>query len=524
MATGHACSVLRGNLLSARVSLKKLSSQNALVFQPVASGLEASREQLGFMKSSVLGLIETRQQADGILQKLQNEGFKNEDISVLFPDKESSRDFAQKKETKLPEGATVGAGTGGVIGGVVGLLAGIGSLAIPGLGPFIAAGPIMAALSGGAIGAGFGGIAGALVGLGIPEYEAKRYEGKVKEGDILISVHTDNPEEIRRAKRIFEESHARDISTTGETHTQENTLDTGVTNSGTAAALGSQGDAGSFGSVPTSTRASVTEPIAERPQEAIAQPASDRLTEPVTGPSTAPHGQTEPLSDRIHESVVGGADQNPATESVAERDLTGTAQGGYAASPVGAVTPAAASAIGAVAPAASGVVTSTGTGASTSTGTSEFGNTKTVTKGIEIAAPIRVVYNQWTQFEDFPRFMEGVEEVHQIDDKNLHWRAKIGGKSKEWDARITQQIPDQKIAWESVSGAPNGGSVNFVPVNDERTQVTLTLVYEPEGMMEKTGDALGLLESRIDGDLKRFRDFLESRGRETGGWRGRVDS
>ncbi|MBV9391103.1 MAG: SRPBCC family protein [Verrucomicrobia bacterium] len=158
------------------------------------------------------------------------------------------------------------------------------------------------------------------------------------------------------------------------------------------------------------------------------------------------------------------------------------------------------------------------------TGTSEFGNAKTITKGIEIGAPIRVVYNQWTQFEDFPRFLEGVEEVRQIDPKNLHWRAKIGGKSKEWDARITQQIPDQKIAWESVSGAPNGGSVNFTSIANEKTQVTLTLVYEPEGMMEQTGDALGLLESRIEGDLERFRDFIESRARETGHWRGRVVS
>jgi hypothetical protein len=137
------------------------------------------------MKRSALCLVDTEAQADAIVGKLRSAGFSDNDISVLFPDKGSTRDFAHKKETKMPEGATVGASTGGVVGGTVGLLAGIGALAIPGLGPFIAAGPIMAALSGGAIGVGVGGLTGALVGLGIPEYEAKRYEGKVKEGGIL---------------------------------------------------------------------------------------------------------------------------------------------------------------------------------------------------------------------------------------------------------------------------------------------------------------------------------------------------
>ena len=137
---------------------------------------------------------------------------------MLFPDKGSTRYFAHKKETKMPEGATVGASTGGVVGGTIGLLAGIGALAIPGLGPFIAAGPIMAALSGGAIGAGVGGLTGALVGLGIPEYEAKRYEGKVKAGGILISVHSESNDETNRAKNIFKEEGAHDISSTGEAH------------------------------------------------------------------------------------------------------------------------------------------------------------------------------------------------------------------------------------------------------------------------------------------------------------------
>ena len=170
------------------------------------------------MKRSALCLVDTEAQADAIVGKLRSAGFSDNDISVLFPDKGSTRDFAHKKATKMPEGATVGASTGGVVGGTIGLLAGIGALAIPGLGPFIAAGPIMAALSGGAIGAGVGGLTGALVGLGIPEYEAKRYEGKVKEGGILISVHSESNDETNRAKTIFKEEGAHDISSTGEAH------------------------------------------------------------------------------------------------------------------------------------------------------------------------------------------------------------------------------------------------------------------------------------------------------------------
>jgi hypothetical protein len=170
------------------------------------------------MKRSALCLVNTEAQADAIVGKLRSAGFSESDISVLFPDKGSTRDFAHKKETKMPEGATVGASAGGAIGGTIGLLAGIGALAIPGLGPFIAAGPIIAALSGGAIGAGVGGLTGALVGLGIPEYEAKRYEGKVKEGGILISVHSESSDETSRAKNIFKEEGAHDISSTGESH------------------------------------------------------------------------------------------------------------------------------------------------------------------------------------------------------------------------------------------------------------------------------------------------------------------
>src|SRR5258707_3513331 len=170
------------------------------------------------MKRSALCLVDTEDQAATIVENLRSAGFSDNDISVLFPDKGSTREFAHKKETKMPEGTAVGAGAGGAVGGTIGLLAGIGALAIPGLGPFIAAGPIMAALSGGAIGAGVGGLTGALVGLGIPEYEAKRYEGKVKEGGILISVHSESNDETSRAKDIFKEEGTHDISSTGEAH------------------------------------------------------------------------------------------------------------------------------------------------------------------------------------------------------------------------------------------------------------------------------------------------------------------
>lgn len=172
-------------------------------------------------KKSVFCIATTRDQADRIVDRLKTANFSNNDISALFADKDTSHDFAHEKHTKAPEGAATGAGTGGVIGGALGWIAGIGALAIPGIGPFIAAGPIMAALSGAAIGATMGGIAGGLIGLGIPEIEAKRYEGKLKEGNILISVHTDNSAEITRAKDIFTNSGAHDICTTGESTTPD---------------------------------------------------------------------------------------------------------------------------------------------------------------------------------------------------------------------------------------------------------------------------------------------------------------
>ena len=167
-------------------------------------------------KKSVFCITTSRDQADRIVDQLKAAQFSNNDISVLFPDKGTTRDFAHEKNTKAPEGAAAGAGTGGVVGGALGWIVGIGALAIPGVGPFIAAGPIMAALSGAAIGAAAGGIAGGLIGLGIPELEAKRYEGKVKAGNLLLSVHTENAEEISRAKEIFKQAGAQDICVTGD--------------------------------------------------------------------------------------------------------------------------------------------------------------------------------------------------------------------------------------------------------------------------------------------------------------------
>jgi hypothetical protein len=165
---------------------------------------------------SVFALAGSESQAVLIVNDLKMAGFSCNDISVLFPDKTGTRDFAHEKGTKASEGAVTGVGAGGVLGGALGWLAGIGAIAIPGLGPFIAAGPIMAAMSGAAIGASAGGIIGALVGMGIPEYEAKRYESKIREGRILISVHSGDSEQVRMAKEIFERNEAEDIGIAGE--------------------------------------------------------------------------------------------------------------------------------------------------------------------------------------------------------------------------------------------------------------------------------------------------------------------
>jgi hypothetical protein len=168
------------------------------------------------MAKAVFCIAKSESQAVTIVDQLKAAGFSKNDISVLFPDKTGTKDFAHEQHTKAPEGAATGAGTGGILGGAFGWLLGIGALAIPGLGPFVAAGPIMAALSGAAAGAALGGITGALIGMGIPEYEAKRYEGKIKEGNILISVHTEDSAERDRAKEIFSRAGAEDISYTEE--------------------------------------------------------------------------------------------------------------------------------------------------------------------------------------------------------------------------------------------------------------------------------------------------------------------
>ena len=168
------------------------------------------------MAKAVFGLARTEAQAITIVNELKAAGFSQNDISVLFPDRSGTQDFAHEQHTKAPEGAATGAGTGGLLGGALGWLVGIGALAIPGLGPFIAAGPIMAALSGAAAGAALGGMTGALIGLGMPEYEAKRYEGRIKEGNILISVHAEDSTELARAKAIFERAGAEDIADAAE--------------------------------------------------------------------------------------------------------------------------------------------------------------------------------------------------------------------------------------------------------------------------------------------------------------------
>ena len=166
--------------------------------------------------TAVFGIYPAYSSVEGAVDALKAAGFRNTDISVLFPENVGTKDFAHEKGTKAPEGATAGAGTGAVVGGTLGWLAGIGALAIPGIGPFIAAGPIVAALAGVGVGGAVGGITGALIGMGIPEYEAKRYEGRIKEGGILLSVHSDNSEWTKKAKEVLERTGAQDIASTGE--------------------------------------------------------------------------------------------------------------------------------------------------------------------------------------------------------------------------------------------------------------------------------------------------------------------
>jgi len=145
-----------------------------------------------------------------------------------------------------------------------------------------------------------------------------------------------------------------------------------------------------------------------------------------------------------------------------------------------------------------------------------------IEKSIDVDVPIRTAYNQWTQFEQFPSFMQGVLEIRQLDDKRLLWRANVGGKEKTWEAEITEQIPDDRVAWRSRGGTTNAGVVTFHRLSDDRTRIMLQLEYEPEGAVEQLGDWVGVVSRRVESDLERFKEYIESRGRETGAWRGEI--
>lgn len=145
-----------------------------------------------------------------------------------------------------------------------------------------------------------------------------------------------------------------------------------------------------------------------------------------------------------------------------------------------------------------------------------------IEESIECDVPVRTAYNQWTQFESFPSFMDGIDQVEQTDDTHLHWVASVGGRRKEWDAEIIEQEPDTVVSWRSLNGSLNNGSVTFTPVDNGRCKLTLIMSYQPEDWVEQVGDALGFLRLRVKGDLKRFKEFIESRGVETGSWRGEV--
>ena len=147
----------------------------------------------------------------------------------------------------------------------------------------------------------------------------------------------------------------------------------------------------------------------------------------------------------------------------------------------------------------------------------------TIEESIEVEVPVRTVYNQWTQFEEFPQFMEGVEEVRQLSDERLHWKAEIAGQVREWDARITEQKPDERIAWRSEDGTENAGVVTFHKLSPEKSKVMLQLDVDPQGFMENVADGLGIIKRRAAGDLRRFKEFIERRGAETGAWRGEID-
>ena len=146
-----------------------------------------------------------------------------------------------------------------------------------------------------------------------------------------------------------------------------------------------------------------------------------------------------------------------------------------------------------------------------------------VTETVEVDVPVRTAYNQWTQFEEFPKFMDGVEEVRQLDDTHLHWKAEVAGRTKEWEAEITEQHPDERVAWKSETGAKNAGVVTFHHLDEGRCGVTVQMDAEPEGAVETAGDVLGLLKGQVKGDLERFKSFIEDRDSETGAWRGEVE-
>ncbi|MEP7153513.1 MAG: SRPBCC family protein [Nitrospira sp.] len=145
-----------------------------------------------------------------------------------------------------------------------------------------------------------------------------------------------------------------------------------------------------------------------------------------------------------------------------------------------------------------------------------------IEKSVEVNVPVRTAYNQWTQFEEFPQFMEGVTQVQQLDSTHLHWKAQIAGKEKEWNAVITEQHPDERIAWKSTDGAKNAGVVTFHRLSDQKSKIMLQMDYEPEGVVENIGEVIGAVSLRVEGDLTRFKEFIEERGRESGAWRGEV--
>lgn len=151
-----------------------------------------------------------------------------------------------------------------------------------------------------------------------------------------------------------------------------------------------------------------------------------------------------------------------------------------------------------------------------------FGASSSVAESIEINVPVKTAYNQWTQFEDFPQFMKSVKEIRQLDNKHLHWVANVAGETKEWDAEITEQIPDKRIAWRSVTGVKNGGVATFHKISDNVTRVMVQMDYEPDGALETVGDAIGAVRMELRSNLHNFKEMLEKRGSETGAWRGKI--